>query len=249
LNKIPKRPAISVVIPAFNEEHFIKKTLDSIFNQSITDFEVIVVDNGSTDRTRMIASELGALVIIENEKGVGAARHRGFLDAKGEIIATTDADTVVPNNWLEEIVRAFQDNPELVAFGGLARLYSGPITARIATRFLYHPFMLIDNFLSGGWSLCGNNMAIRQEAYLTVGGFRTDLVIGEDVEISKRLAGIGQVCLSKQLLVYTSGRRFRYGLLHGLMTYAPSTIMRLFFRKEMFISFSDVRDEYPSSDL
>ncbi len=71
-------------------------------------------------------------------------------------------------------------------------------------------------------------------------------MIGEDVELSARLRQIGQVMLDPQLVVQTSGRRYRYGLMHGLLTYVPSTVMRLVFRQERFLWFSDVRDETPA---
>jgi MYXO-CTERM domain-containing protein len=72
------------------------------------------------------------------------------------------------------------------------------------------------------------------------------LVIGEDVELSARLRQIGQVVLDPQMVVQTSGRRYRAGLGPGLLTYAPSTVMRLVFRQERFLWFSDVRDETPA---
>ena len=239
-----RTPVVSVVIPAFNEERFLERTLHSIVNQTFTDYEIIVVDNNSTDRTNEMARRFGAEVIFERNKGVGYARQSGFLRARGSIVATTDADTVVPVDWLEKFVQAFAKDEDLVAFGGLARLSSGPITARLGARFFYYPFMLVDRFFSGGWNLVGNNMAIRRDAFFQAKGFRAELVIGEDVDISKRLRCIGKVELDREFCVYTSGRRFRYGLIHGLMTYAPSTIMRLLFKKEMFLRFSDVRDEY-----
>ncbi len=235
-------PTVSVVIPAYNEAQFLERALRSLARQRFRDFEVIVVDNGSADHTGAIATAWGARVVAEPRKGVGAARNRGCMAAHGAIIATTDADTQVPDTWLEQIVTTLTDQA-VVAVGGLARLSSGPLTARLAARWLYYPFLRVDKWRSGGWNLCGNNMAVRRRALVDVGGFRTDLVIGEDVELSARLRQIGQVMLDPQLVVQTSGRRYRAGLVHGLLTYAPSTVMRLVFRQERFLWFSDVRDE------
>src|SRR4029077_2365310 len=101
----PEQPRVSVVVPAYNEEKNLPLALASLLNQELKDFELIVVDNGSTDETPVIAKKLGARVIGENRRGVAHARQAGFLSSKGGIIATTDADTVVPPDWLSRIVR------------------------------------------------------------------------------------------------------------------------------------------------
>src|SRR3989304_2760272 len=112
--------AISVVVPAYNEEQYISSCLAAISNQDFrSSYEIIVVDNSSEDRTAEIARSFGARVLTETRRTAAAARRRGFAEARGDIIATTDADTLVPTNWLSHIHCAFQATPGLVAFGGL----------------------------------------------------------------------------------------------------------------------------------
>ncbi|PIT89190.1 MAG: hypothetical protein COU27_01670 [Candidatus Levybacteria bacterium CG10_big_fil_rev_8_21_14_0_10_36_7] len=239
----PKDPKISVVIPAYNEEKFIQNTLKSLLYQTYRDFELIVVDNNSSDDTGLVAKSFGARVIVEKEKGVSHARNRGFLEAGGEIVASTDSDTVLPENWVETILKEYQKDNSLVAFGGLSILYSGPVSARSAGRFLFPYFWKLDSLLSGGWNMSGFNMSVRKSAFKKIGGFNTKLLMNEDVDLSKRLRKIGKIGINAHLLAYTSGRRYKNGLVLGALTYAPSWILRTIFKKEVFFKFPEVRDE------
>lgn len=245
-HKNPPYPLLSVVIPALNEEKFIGKTLFSLLNQDFKDFEIIIIDNNSTDRTPKIAKKFGARVIFEPRQGVGYARQRGFLEAKGKIIASTDADAVLPPDWLSNIILHFEKDEKLIALGGLSYLSSGSLMARLASFYFLYPFLILDKIISGGWSLMGSNFAMRRKAFLDVGGFNTDLIINEDIEISHRLREIGKVVLDPNFRVKVSGRRYRNGLILGLMDYLPTTIMRFFFKKyNKFMKLSPVRVEEP----
>lgn len=242
-HKNPQNPLVSVVIPAYNEEQYLTKALQSIINQDFQNFELIVVNNNSTDKTVEIAEGFGAKVIHESQRGVGFARQAGFLEAKGKIVATTDADTILPQNWLSRIVDEFEKDENLVAFGGLYTLYSGPLTARIAFFCFAHPAWTLDKIFSRGWGLPGVNLAVRKEAFLKVGGFKTELSLGEDAEISRRLKKIGKVLLDPHFLVQTSGRRYRSGLILGFMTYIPNAITRILFNKHKFLNLPTIRSE------
>ncbi|OIP57193.1 MAG: hypothetical protein COX79_04075 [Candidatus Levybacteria bacterium CG_4_10_14_0_2_um_filter_36_16] len=239
----PQAPKISVVVPAYNEEEFIVRTIKSLVNQTRKDFELIVVDNASTDNTGLVAAQYGARVIREEKKGVANARQTGFMAAKGEIILTTDADTVVPQDWIEKIIPHFKDE-NVAAFGGINRLYSGPVTARAGSRYLSTLFWVVDKFLSGGWNLLGSNLSVRKSSFLAIGGFNTALTLGEDVDLSQRIKKVGKVILDPNFLVFSSGRRFRSGLIVGVLTYAPSWFARVVFKKDKFLTFPTIRDEH-----
>ncbi|MCL5427597.1 MAG: glycosyltransferase family 2 protein, partial [Candidatus Marsarchaeota archaeon] len=90
---MPKRPEISVVVPAVNEERYIGYMFEGLSRQVFRNFEVIVVDGNSTDKTRDIARANGAKVIIEKRRGIGRARNVGAMTARGRIIVFIDADT------------------------------------------------------------------------------------------------------------------------------------------------------------
>ena len=240
-----KKIDISVVVPAYNEEKLLSFCLESLKKQKFEGkYEIIVVDNSSTDKTREVAKRFGAKVVFEKRKGVGFARQKGFLKARGEIIASTDADTILPRNWLSRISEEFKKDENLVAFGGSAILYSGPILARFASHFLLYPFLIFDKFFSGDWNLMGCNFALKKEAFFKIGGFDTNLRLNEDIEISSRLRKIGKVILDLNFKIKTSGRRYRHGLIFGLIDYVPSTFSRWIFKKhDKFQKFSPVRKE------
>jgi glycosyltransferase involved in cell wall biosynthesis len=237
-------PLVSVIVPAFNEEKFLGNCLESLENQDFKDFEIIVVDNNSTDKTAEIAKKFGVILVSEKNQGVAFARNKGANAAKGEILVFTDADTILPKNWLSRIQKEFEKDKKFVAFGGSCQFYSGPISARLASKFLLKPFLIFDKFFSGGWNLMGCNMAIRKEAFFKIGGFNTNLKLNEEIEISSRLRKVGKVILDPNFKVKTSGRRYRHGLVFGMMDYIPSTFFRLIFRKyDKFQRFPAVREE------
>lgn len=242
IHKNPKNPAISVVVPAYNEEDYLSQNLASLVSQSFKDFELIVVDNASSDKTGEIAKAYSAKVIFCSKKGVGAARQAGFMKAKGEIIATTDADNILPKNWLSTINKAFQKDKALVAYGGLFRLYSGPFSARIAVKYLAYPVFQLDRLLSGKWSLIAQNMAVRRKAFQKVGGFK-EVNIAEDADLAQRLSEVGKVRLDRDFVVHASGRRVRHGLWYGAWSYAPNGISRMLFKKHAFDRLPTVRRE------
>jgi glycosyltransferase involved in cell wall biosynthesis len=200
-------------------------------NQDFKDFEIVVVDNNSTDKTVEIAKKFGAILVSEKNQGVAFARNKGAKIAKGKILVFTDADTILPKNWLSRIKEEFEKDKELIAFGGSCQFYSGPISARISSKFLLKPFLILDKFFSGGFNLMGCNMTIKREAFFEVGGFNENLKLNEDVEISYRLRKIGKVKFDPNFKVKTSGRRFRHGLIFGIISYAPATIFRWFFKR------------------
>lgn len=105
-------PRLSVVIPAMNEEEGIGQVIDQIPVKELEEMgyptEVVVVDGESVDRTRDIAREKGARVIIEPRKGYGRAYKTGFEVARGEVIATGDADLTYPFDKLPEYLRLFE---------------------------------------------------------------------------------------------------------------------------------------------
>lgn len=239
----PDNPFISVVIPAYNEEKFLKKALLSIVNQNYDNFELIIVDNNSSDKTAEISRSFGAKVILEKKQGVVFARQAGFMEARGEIIATTDADTMLPKNWLSVIAEDFKKNEKLVIYGGICNLYSGSIAAKFSAYYLLYPYRYLDRFLSGGWSMAGANFAVRKKAFLNAGGFNTKIKSYEDIELSQRMKSIGESKLNPSLRVETSGRRFGNGLFAGLRPWVVNEVIRIFEVEKEFLSQSDIREE------
>lgn len=105
-------PTVSVVIPAYNEEETITKTLKSVLKSDYPDFEVIVIDDGSTDSTLKIARRFESKkvkVLHKENGGKGAALNFGIKRAKGKIVFTMDADTTVDSKSMKNMVRFFKD--------------------------------------------------------------------------------------------------------------------------------------------
>lgn len=111
---------ISVIVPAYNEEKLIYNCLLNLLNQDFgkDNYEVIVIDNNSSNNTLDIAKKFDVKILREKNRGVTYAIRRGFIEASGEIIAITDADTIVSNKWLSNIYQAFKDNSDPIMVGG-----------------------------------------------------------------------------------------------------------------------------------
>lgn len=102
---------VSVVLPAYNEEKLLARCLESLQNQTVAPYEIIVVDNNSIDATAQIARKNGAIVVKETRQGIAWARDAGFNHASGDIIARCDADCTAPPEWIEKITSYYQTTP------------------------------------------------------------------------------------------------------------------------------------------
>ena len=197
------QPFISIVIPAYNEGKSIHIPLESLKEQDYQGkFEVIVVDNNSTDNTAKVAKRYGAKVIVEPEKGAAHARQAGFMASSGEIIATTDSDTILPEDWLSRIAYEFQKHPEAVVISGLFNFYDGTRALNFWNRTINYPMFVIFGWYSGA------NMAVKRDAFNKVGGFRTFFPLAEDSDLGVRLRKFGKVYRFNSFRVKTSARRF-----------------------------------------
>ena len=103
---------ISVIIPAYNAERTLPFTLRALQNQTLPRdlYEVIVVDDASTDGTAAVAHEFGVRYRMQNKEGPAAARNLGVRAARGDIILFTDADCIPAENWIEKMVKPFEES-------------------------------------------------------------------------------------------------------------------------------------------
>lgn len=237
---------ISIVIPAFNEEDDIGFCLGSLIKQQTSQpYEVVIVDNGSTDQTTSIvnsySNRLNIRLCSESIHGRGAARARGCKEAQGDILACTDADAILPPHWLERIARHFKD-VTIVAVTGPQKVNDlSPVKSAIFN-LLQPAAMHIYRILMGHYWMNGFNCAVRKSVYDSVGGFKTNLDAYEDNELARRVAKAGKIKYSKDLEVIASGRRFKPSFLKGLWTYAK-TYIEMFFLKKERVLLSNVRDK------
>lgn len=186
-----------VVIPALNEEALISKTLDSLESQTTQDFSVIVVDNGSTDKTKELVtnyskhSKFELFLIEENKKGVGYARNTGSLKAieiGAKYIAGTDADTVLPPDWISSILNGFKkDGSELLCGESdpFKNIEFNSEKGSFALKARSLLFQKIKPYVRG------YNYALTAEMFKKIGGIKQPLTkegkptIGEDTTIER----------------------------------------------------------------
>lgn len=109
-------PKFSIVIPVYNVEKYIKRTLDNVFNQTYKDFEVIIVNDGCTDKSIELAKNYKVKIVNDKHVGVSEARNIGQKYAKGEYLLFLDSDDYWDEEVLEEIHKSLKNNPDLVRF-------------------------------------------------------------------------------------------------------------------------------------
>ncbi len=204
---------LSVVIPVFNEEKYIEKCLRTIFTQSDLPDEVIVVDNNCTDTTIAIAKTFPAVRIVkETAQGMTPARNKGFNSAKFDIIARTDADTIVAKNWIKRIKHDFEKDPLLVGVSGPGNhfIHMSPVQRET---YLQGEKVFFASFerLFHHHVLVGPNMAIRKSAWKKIQGqvCMEDTLVHEDVDLSIHLGQVGKIMFDNHMQVFTSSRRWK----------------------------------------
>jgi glycosyltransferase involved in cell wall biosynthesis len=200
-------PTVSVVVPARNEEALVGACLESILGQEPRPLEVILVDNGSTDRTGEIGRALGVRVIYQPNPGLHIARQTGLEAARGEVVANTDSDCRVEPGWVGAIAQAFTDPQVVETYGGL-EYFDAPLLDRLSAKYGYPLFLGIMDKL-GQPNTAGGNHAVRRETALKVGGY--DVAYGEDLRLMLKLKAHGKIKYVPGQRVLTSGRRLKKG--------------------------------------
>ena len=212
MNKL--KPKYSIVIPAFNEEDYIGDTLASLKKQSYNgEFEIVVVDNNSTDSTASVAKKHGARVVMEERPGVCWARQKGTESARGEIIISTDADTIFSHDWLKNIDEAFQDG-DVVAVMGPCRFVDPPYWGAIYPHILFGAVSVISKVIKRPFYITATNTAFKKSAW---DGYDTSLTQGGDeLDLLRKLKKKGKIIFKNDNPTFTSSRRLRRGLLYNL---------------------------------
>jgi Glycosyltransferases, probably involved in cell wall biogenesis len=157
---------VSIVIPAYNEEDQLALCLDAIARQTVKPFEVIVVDNNSTDNTVKIARKYPFVTVLrERRQGVVHARNAGFNAARGDIIGRIDAETVLSPDWVERVQKIFTNSDVDVVTGSVG-FTDTPFEAFFARVELFCRRYLARNLgRRGELFLYGGNMAIKRTVW------------------------------------------------------------------------------------
>ncbi len=201
---IKKQSFISVIVPVYNGGKFLEKCLDALFASEYSAFEVVVVDDGSTDDSAKISREKGATVIstARRQSGPAAARNLAAEKVQGEILLFVDADVVVEPDTIAKVAARFENQPEISALFGSYDDEPGEQNFLSQYRNLLHHFVHqnSNSEASTFWAGLG---AIRSEAFAAVGGFdceRFAVPSIEDIELGARLRAAGhRILLAKEI--------------------------------------------------
>jgi len=199
---------VSVTIPTRNEEKYLENALSSLSGKGFSgDFEIILGDAGSTDRTAEIAKKYNAKIVVEPKLTIGAGRQKAGLAASGDIIAIADADVTFEPGWLAEIAKPFED-PKVVAVIGKIVPADGNFLEHLMCDPVLSSFTWLLNSL--GMTYCyGMNMAVRASAFRQIGGFDRESRNAEDTDLVMRIKKLGKVRYAPNAVVRFSMRRVR----------------------------------------
>ena len=199
----PARPLISVIIPARNAGLSLARCLESLARSTFADFEVIVVDDGSTDSTVRIGERFG-VTYVKNDRpsGPAAARNLGAAVAQGEILLFVDADVIVHDDALSIVADAFSKQSDLAAmFGSYDDTPLWKTTISQFKNLIHHYIHQVSN--SDAWTFWTGLGAVRKSVFVSQGGFnakRYQRPSIEDVDLGYRLRQAGhRIVLDKQL--------------------------------------------------
>ncbi|TPW32099.1 glycosyltransferase family 2 protein [Martelella alba] len=190
-------PKISIVVPCYNAEKTIAATLTSALDQSFQDFEVIVVDDGSTDGTVSVVDGFvqkshRVRLYSQTNAGPSAARNRAVFElARGELIAFLDADDIWPMERLAIFDKRFAaaDAPDL-AYGRVA-FFSRSVSDVEARSSVSKSPLTVADLIAENETCTMSNIVAKRQVFLALGGFDPGIVHGEDVEWLVRLAAKG----------------------------------------------------------
>ncbi|MBC7074079.1 glycosyltransferase, partial [Candidatus Parcubacteria bacterium] len=192
---------LSIIIPTLNEEKYLPILLEQIKKQNFSDYEIIVADAGSKDKTVEIAKNFGCIIT----KGGCPARGRnqGAKLAKGEILWFIDADTLfLPENFLKEILSQMEKKKlDLATF---PIFIAGSPIDKIIFRFYYFLAEILQKIFPLGW----NSVFVKREVFEKLGGFDESVVFGEDLEFVQRASKKFRYGFIKTKPVLSSSRRF-----------------------------------------
>ena len=228
--------SISVIIPVYNGENTIKQTIESVLNQSFTNFELIIINADSTDRTLSIISQIKderIKVFSFNKANVAVNRNRGIKQATADYITFLDADDLWTSDKLAAQYTALQQNPQ----AGVAYSWTNCIdengkfiskTSHVNWSGDVYSKFLLDDFIGSG-----SNVMIRKQVLIKVGGFDELLTNAQDTDMWLKLSAITNfICVPKVQILYRIQRQSMSSNVIGLEKSNLEVIQRAFSREQ-----------------
>ena len=211
-------PKVSVIIPTYNRSKFVTKAINSVLAQTFTDYEIIVIDDGSNDNTKEVLCSYDAKIkyIYQNNSGVSAARNAGIKKAKGKWIAFLDSDDEWTSEYLSWQMKQAEKYPRVFTHitNSITILPNGKkenhfLETKLLPKFkkksnilLERPFYIITKHLP--WLM--PSVIMRRDILLNTGLFNTHLTIAEDLDLIARMALKGPFGISRKILVHVYRR-------------------------------------------
>lgn len=194
---------LSVIIPAYNCEKTVALTINAVLRQNYQPIEIIVVDDGSTDKTaEIIRAYTQVKYVYQNNSGPATARNRGAKEALGEILLFTDSDCVPHDNWARRLFESMKEKKVYVAAGSYGIANANHVLARcIHAEIIYRHHHLMSEYPKAFGSY---NVAVDRKAFFSVGGFDESYrkASGEDNDLSYKLLKQGyKILFVKDALV------------------------------------------------
>ncbi len=231
MQKAAKNPYVSIIIPTYMEEKYLEATLESIFSQKVNfDFEVIVSDASSPDKTGDIAKMYGARLVLGPKTTIPDGRVIGAKAAKGEILLFATGDNIYTPGWLENLISPFNDKG-VCAVVGKIMLQDSSLPETIFTNVFLWPGAKLFSKL-GSFYAHGEALAVRRSVYDAVGGIIPTMVTSDDTDLTRKASKLGRIIYADNSLVLTSRRRFdKWGWLYFLYFHTLNYFQINFFGK------------------
>jgi glycosyltransferase involved in cell wall biosynthesis len=185
----PHAPLVSVIIPCYNQAHYLGEAIESVINQTYPRCEIIVVDDGSTDNTAEVAARYKEVRCIRQQnQGLSAARNSGLRESKGEFLVFLDSDDRLLPEAIETGLKYLQERPECAFVSGHYRLIDsegepGPPEPQHLVEKDHYLTLLRKNYI-----IAPASVVYRREVFDAVGSFDTSLRSSEDYDIYLRIA-------------------------------------------------------------
>lgn len=206
----------SIIIPLYNKEYSIKDTINSVLSQDFDDFEIVIVNDGSTDNSSKVVERIvdsRIRLIHQKNQGVSAARNRGIKEAKYSWVAFIDGDDLWTTGHLSEILKMMTIFPDAKVYTTSFRYSDGLYTYKHSRE---NSIFRIGNYFKEALSealICTGTVVVDKSCLKTIGSFNEKLNRGEDLELWTRLAKNYSIIKSnKETLVYRLEAENRTGL-------------------------------------
>lgn len=232
-----KELKISIVVPVYNSEDTIKRTIDSILNQTYSNLEIVIIDDGSTDNSKNIIMQYDSNKInyyYQNNSGVSSARNLGVKLSRGNYIAFLDADDFWEDNFIERCIEAIKTFPNINLFCTRIQQINnnilGNINAMKVSSKVDDTFKLFNYFDVANIEpvVSMSSVVIKKEAFVNVGGFNELSYSGEDHELYGKIGISGDFCLINTVLAYydvsNNTKKLRKSCIPPLITFIECKI-------------------------